>query len=144
VVTPYDAGPAAAGFVSRDGHEALAIATLKQDPLKSGVKYSDLRSEIGPTAPLQLSVTGGLAINNAFTTQLGHDLSIATQTSVPVTAILLLLVFGTVVAAGLPLGVGALAVLGGLGGLFVMARFTDVSQYATDLTALIGLGVGVD
>ncbi len=144
VVTPYDAGPAAAGFVSRDGHEALAIATLKQDPLKSGVKYSDLRPEIGPSAPLQLSVTGGLAINNAFTTQLGHDLSIATQTSVPVTAILLLLVFGTVVAAGLPLGVGALAVLGGLGGLFVMARFTDVSQYATDLTALIGLGVGVD
>jgi RND superfamily putative drug exporter len=144
VATPYDAGPAGAGLVSRDGHEALAVVTLRQDPARSGVKYADLRPEIGPSAPLEVSATGGLAITNAFTTQLGHDLSIASRASVLVTAILLLLVFGTVVAAGLPLGVGALAVLSGLGGLFVMARFTDVSQYATDLTALIGLGVGVD
>jgi uncharacterized membrane protein YdfJ with MMPL/SSD domain len=53
-------------------------------------------------------------------------------------------VFGTVVAALLPLGVGALAVAGGFAGIFVLARFVDVSQYATDLTALVGLGVGID
>src|SRR5262249_55601301 len=79
-----------------------------------------------------------------FTTQLGHDLSTAGRTSLPITAILLLLVFGTVIAALLPLGVGALAVMGGFAGIFVLARFVDVSQYATDLTALVGLGVGID
>ena len=144
IVTPYDGGPAAASLVSRDQHEALAIIALKDDPQASKATYSDLRAEVGPTGPLQVSGTGGLAINAAFNTELGHDLSTASRTSLPITAVLLLLVFGTVVAALLPLGVGALAVAGGFGGIFVLARFIDVSQYATDLTALVGLGVGID
>ena len=144
ILTPYDAGPAAASLVSRDQHEALAIVTLKDDPRANKATYSDLRSELGPSGSLQVLGTGNLAINAAFTDQLGHDLSTASRTSLPITAILLLLVFGTVIAALLPLGVGALAVTGGFAGIFVLARFVDVSQYATDLTALIGLGVGID
>src|SRR5262249_9225749 len=144
IMTPYDAGPAAAGLVSRDQHQALAIVTLKDDQQASKATYSDLRGELGPTGPLKVLGTGGLAINDAFNTELGHDLSTASRTSLPITGILLLLVFGTVVAALLPLGVGALAVAGGLGGIFLLARFIDVSQYATDLTALVGLGVGID
>src|SRR5215471_14238032 len=144
IMTPYDAGPAAASLVSRNQHEALAIVTLKDDPQASNATYSDLRGELGPTGPLQVLGTGGLAINAAFNTELGHDLSTASRTSLPITALLLRLVFGTVVAALLPLGVGALAVAGGFGGIFVLARLVDVSQYATDLTALVGLGVGID
>jgi RND superfamily putative drug exporter len=144
VLTPYDAGPAAAGLVSRDRHEALAIVTLEQGRRAQQATYAELHAELGPSAPLQVLATGNLAINAAFTTQLGHDLSAAGRTSLPITAVLLLLVFGTVVAALLPLGVGGLAVAGGFGGIFVLARFTDVSQYATDLTALVGLGVGID
>ena len=144
IMTPYDAGPAAAGLVSRDQHQALAIVTLKDDQQASKATYSDLRGELGPTGPLKVLGTGGLAINDAFNTELGHDLSTASRTSLPITGILLLLVFGTVVAALLPLGVGALAVAGGFGGIFLLARFIDVSQYATDLTALVGLGVGID
>src|SRR5215471_2721125 len=144
IVTPYSGGPAAAALVSRDQHEALAVVTLEDDQQASRATYSDLRAEVGPAGPLQVQGTGDLAINDAFATQLGHDLSTASRTSLPITAILLLLVFGTVVAALLPLGVGALAVAGGFAGIFVLARFTDVSQYATDLTALIGLGVGID
>src|SRR5262252_9350479 len=144
IMTPYDAGPAAASLVSRDQHEALAIVTLKDDQQASKATYSDLRGELGPSGPLQVLGTGNLAINAAFTDQLGHDLSTASRTSLPITAILLLLVFGTVIAALLPLGVGALAVAGGFGGIFLLARFIDVSQYATDLTALVGFGVGID
>src|SRR5215471_1866347 len=144
IMTPYDGGPAAASLVSRDQHEALAIVTLRDDQQASKATYSDLRAEVGPTGPLQVLGTGGLAINAAFNTELGHDLSSASRTSLPITAVLLLLVFGTVVAALLPLGVGALAVAGGFGGIFLLARFIDVSQYATDLTALVGFGVGID
>jgi RND superfamily putative drug exporter len=144
ILTPYNAGPAAANLISRDQHEALAIVTLKDTPQANKATYSDLHSELGPSGPLQVSGTGGLAINAAFNTELGHDLSNASRASLPITAILLLLVFGTVVAAFLPLGVGALAVAGGFGGIFILARFIDVSQYATDLTALVGLGVGID
>src|SRR5215471_17913223 len=144
IVTPYSGGPAAAALVSRDHHEALAVVTLEDNRQANAATYSDLHAEVGPAGPLQVLGTGDLAINDAFSTQLGHDLSAASRTSLPITAILLLLVFGTVVAALLPLGVGALAVAGGFAGIFVLARFTDVSQYATDLTALIGLGVGID
>jgi RND superfamily putative drug exporter len=144
IVTPYNAGPAAAGLVSRDGHEALAIVTLKDTQQAKRASYSELTDELGPSSPLQVTGTGDLAIKAAFNTQSEQDLVAAGQPSLPITAILLLLVFGTVVAALLPLGVGALGVLGGFGCIFFLARFTDVSQYATDLTALVGLGVGID
>jgi RND superfamily putative drug exporter len=144
IMTPYTAGPAAAGLVSRDGHEALAIVTLTDTQQAKQASYSDLRDELRPSSPLQVMGTGELAIKEAFNTQSEHDLGSASRTSLPITAILLLLVFGTVVAALLPLSVGALAVLGGFGGIFALARFTDVSLYATDVTALIGLGVGID
>ncbi|MBO0703366.1 MAG: MMPL family transporter, partial [Candidatus Dormibacteraeota bacterium] len=144
VQTPYDPGPASAGLVSRSGREALAVVTLKNTPQAGKVTYADLKGEIGPSGPLEVTATGGLAITEAFQNQLAHDLGSAGRYSLPITAVLLLLVFGTVMAALLPLGVGAVAVLGGLGGVFVLARFTNVSQYATDLTALIGLGVGID
>jgi RND superfamily putative drug exporter len=129
IITPHDAGPAAASLVSRDQHEALAIVALKDDPLASKATYSDLSGELGPSGPLQVLGTGGLAINAAFNTELGHDLSNASRTSLPITAVLLLLVFGTVVAALLPLGVGALAVAGGFGGIFLLARFIDYSLF---------------
>ena len=144
VQTPYDPGPAAAGLISRSGHEALVVVTLKNTAQAAQATYDQLRPVVGPADPLTVTATGSLAINAAFQTQLAHDLGSASRYSLPVTALLLLLVFGTVIAAILPLGVGAVAVLGGLGGVFVLAGFTNVSQYATDLTALIGLGVGID
>jgi RND superfamily putative drug exporter len=55
-----------------------------------------------------------------------------------------LIVFATVVSAVLPLGVGGFAVLGGLAGVGLLARVTDVSTYATNIVTLIGLGVAID
>lgn len=144
VVTPYPPGPGSATLVSRDRHQALAIVILKDTPQAQRATYADLRRELGPSQPLQVTGTGGLAIDAAFIDQLDHDLRSATKFSLPVTGILLLLVFGTVVAALLPLGMGGLAVLGGLGATFMLARTADISQYATDLIALVGLGVGID
>jgi RND superfamily putative drug exporter len=53
-------------------------------------------------------------------------------------------VFGSVVAALVPLGVGILAVVGGIAGMFLIARVTDVSVYALNVVTLIGLGVAID
>src|SRR5207245_1009636 len=50
----------------------------------------------------------------------------------------------SLVAAGLPLGVGVLTIVGGLAGTFFLNRFTDVSQYALNIVTLIGLGVSID
>jgi RND superfamily putative drug exporter len=54
------------------------------------------------------------------------------------------LIFASFVAALLPISVGVLAIVGGVGGTLFLARFTDVSQYAINVVTLIGLGVAID
>src|SRR5206468_11493349 len=75
---------------------------------------------------------------------LESDLQRAEFVTLPATLILLILIFATIVAAGLPLGVGILTIVGGIGGTFFLNRFTDVSQYALNIVTLIGLGVAID
>jgi RND superfamily putative drug exporter len=144
VDTPYTVAPAArAGLVSRDGHEALALVSLR-DPLSTALRYYPaLRSEVAPS-PLSVKATGTVAINQAFNSTLESDLRRAELVSLPVTLVLLLLIFASAVAALLPLGVGVLTILGGLGGTLLLANVTDVSQYALNVVTLIGLGVSVD
>ncbi len=55
-------------------------------------------------------------------------------------AVLLLLVFGSVVAALLPLVVGGLAMAGAIAGMFLLARLVSVSIYAPNIVSMIGLG----
>jgi RND superfamily putative drug exporter len=64
--------------------------------------------------------------------------------TLPVTLVLLVVIFASLVAAGLPLGVGVLTILGGVAGTFFLTRFTDVSQYSLNIVTLIGLGVSID
>src|SRR5205823_6168461 len=88
--------------------------------------------------------TGLLAINNGFNDVLQQDLRRAETVSLPLALVLLLVVFGSFVAALVPLGVGVLAVVGGIAGMFLVAPVTDVSVYALNVVTLIGLGVAID
>jgi len=129
VSTPYNQGiPLLPNLVSKDGHRALVDQV-------AGEVHS-------PT--LSVVTTGNVAINKAFDTTLETDLQRAEYISLPVSLVLLLLIFGAVVAAGLPIGVGVLAILGGVAATLTLARFTDVSQYALNIVTLIGLGVAID
>lgn len=145
VMTPYNVPTpaAAATLISKDGHRALAIISLKDGPAESR-KYVDEVSGKVHSRQLQVLATGTVAINHAFDTTLESDLKRAEYVSLPITLLLLVLVFGAVVAAILPLGTGILAVLGGVGGTLFLARFTDMSTYAINIVTLIGLGVAID
>src|SRR5262249_13649495 len=120
VVTPYEQ-PAAqrAAYVSRDGHEALVVVSLKDQSRVAGDYYQSLRDEIHP-GPLTVRGTGNVPINRAFSTTLESDLQRAELVSLPVTLVLLVLVFGSLLAAFLPLSVGGLTILGGLGGTLLL------------------------
>jgi RND superfamily putative drug exporter len=145
VHTPYDApSPAAAqSLVSKDGREALVSVDVKATGNRATDDYAALRREVRPTG-LTVTGTGQVPINHAFNTTLESDLQRAERVSLPVALVLLLLIFGSVVAAGLPLGVGVLTILAGLAGTFLLSRWTDVSQYALNVVTLIGLGVAID
>ena len=145
LVDPYTAADARTkqAFISRDGHEALVSVELRSSGMQAWRDYDALRGEVkSPT--LTVTGTGFVPINQAFNTTLESDLQRAETVTLPVTLILLVIIFASVVAAGLPLGVGILTILGGLAGTFFLNRFTDVSQYALNIVTLIGLGVSID
>ncbi|HUC06442.1 MAG TPA: MMPL family transporter [Acidimicrobiales bacterium] len=73
-----------------------------------------------------------------------HDLVRAEMVAVPVTMVLLVLVFGSVVAAAMPLTIGAVSVLGTLLALRVMSGLTPISVFAVNLTTVLGLGLAID
>ncbi|HEY6117556.1 MAG TPA: MMPL family transporter [Candidatus Dormibacteraeota bacterium] len=144
IVTPYTVQPvAAAALTSRDGHEALVIVEIRATGQKGWPIYNDLRGRVHSDT-LSVRGTGFLPINQAFNTTLETDLQRAETVTLPVTLILLIVIFASIVAAGLPLGVGVLTIVGGIGGTFFLNRFTDVSQYAINIVTLIGLGVSID
>jgi putative drug exporter of the RND superfamily len=87
---------------------------------------------------------GQLGVGNDVTNQVAKDLALAESIAVPLTLILLLLAFGSAVAAALPLVVGLLAIAGAFAVLDVLGHLTDVSTYAINLTTAMGLGLGID
>jgi RND superfamily putative drug exporter len=144
VTTPYTAPVAAqASYISRDQHEALVIVALKDNASISKVYIPAVLAEIHP-GNLTMLATGGVLISQAFNQTLEGDLQRAEYLALPITLLMLVLIFASIIAASLPLGVGLLAIVGGVGGTLFLARFTDVSTYAINIITLIGLAVAID
>jgi RND superfamily putative drug exporter len=143
VLTAYDPVPQAASLVSKDQRRLVAVVAVKDDSVAAQKYYEELRAKVTSNV-LSVAATGYLAINHDFNKILESDLQRAEIVSLPLALVLLLLVFGTVLAAMLPLGVGMLAVVGGIAATFALSHSTDVSQYALNIVTLIGLGVAID
>ena len=98
----------------------------------------------GDQAPIAVTAGGGAVANADINTQVSKDLMVAESIAVPLIAILLFVVFGSLVAALLPLVVGGIAVLGTFAELSILGSVTDVSVFAINLTTALGLGLGID
>jgi putative drug exporter of the RND superfamily len=144
IETPFDV-PAeqARAMTTTDGHRVFAQVNLKDDYPTARQYYKQLRAKVH-SDHLQVLGTGNVAIGSDFDKYLESDLQRAEVVSLVIIVPLLLIVFATVVSMLLPLGVGGLAVVGGLAGVGLLARFTDVSTYSTNIVTLIGLGVAID
>jgi len=144
IETPFDV-PAeqAKAMTSTDGHHIFAQVSLKDDYATARQFYQQLRTKVH-SSQLEVLGTGNVAIGNEFDKYLQSDLQRAEVVSLLIILPLLLIVFATVISALLPLGVGVFAVLGGLAGVGLLARVTDVSTYSTNIVTLIGLGVAID
>ncbi len=142
--TPFDVPTEQAkAMTSKDGHHIFAQVSLKDDYPTARQFYKQMRTEVH-SDQLEVLGTGAVAIGADFDKYLQSDLQRAELVSLILILPLLLIVFATVVSAVLPLGVGGFAVLGGLAGVGLLARVTDVSTYATNIVTLIGLGVAID
>ncbi|MFG2498640.1 MMPL family transporter [Streptomyces sp. NPDC048441] len=131
---------------SKDGREAMVLAHVKGDDTdRDKNAESIIDAYTGPyEGALTIKAGGGAAVTSEMGTQSGEDLLLAEGIAVPLTLLLLLLVFGSLVAALLPLAIGLIAIAGTFAELYVLGSVTDVSVFAINLTTALGLGLGID
>ena len=102
------------------------------------------RERLRDAPGLTVELAGGPAFYGDVQAVSERDLQRSEIISLPLAALALLLVFGSVVAAGVPLVVGGASVLVALAGIFLIAQITPMSIFVLNLATLLGLGLGVD
>ncbi len=133
-------------FKSTDGTAAYIFVYLKSDDFTEidslGGYYQDKYE--GEFQNQRIRVAGGAIFANSINSRIQDDLKISEAISIPLTFIMLVLVFGALVASAMPLVIGVTAILGTFFGLYLLTLVTDVSVFALNLTTGLGLGLGID
>ncbi|MFI1400674.1 MMPL family transporter [Streptomyces sp. NPDC020681] len=128
-----------------DGRQALIAARIQGDEKAAAEVLERIAPDYrGAHGPVEVSLGGPVAVQHEMTTTIQEDLLRAEMIALPVTLVLLIMVFGSAVAALLPLGVGIVAILGTNAVLRGITEFADVSVFAQNLTTALGLGLAID
>lgn len=130
--------------ISADGHTAYDIVFLDLPPDDSPEAVPILRERLRDAPGLEVELAGGPAFYGDVQEVSERDLQRSELISLPLAALALLLVFGSLVAAGVPLVVGGASVLVALAAIFVIASVMPMSIFVLNLATLLGLGLGVD
>jgi RND superfamily putative drug exporter len=128
----------------RDGDRALVLARIEGDQNEVNHRVEDLADYQRSDDGITVEVTGFAQVFSEVGTTIEDDLVRAESIALPITLVLLLLVFGTVVSASLPLAIGALSVVGTLAVLQLINMVTEVSIFSLNLTTAMGLGLAID
>ena len=130
-------------LVNDDHSLAFASIGLKGDDEQTLKDFRTIQGALTDTsAPVEIA--GATAVADALDNGMSHDISRAEKAALPLVGILLLVVFGSVVAACMPLVVGGLSILGSLGILSILAGFSQVNVFAQAVVTLLGLGLAID
>ncbi|HYN19110.1 MAG TPA: MMPL family transporter, partial [Actinomycetes bacterium] len=130
---------------SADGHQALVLGRITGDEEGLDARAAALTGAYArDDAAVGVQVGGQAQVFREVGEQVEADLVRAEAIAVPITLLLLVLVFASAVAGILPLAVGGFAIVGTLLVLRVLAEVTDVSIYALNLTTALGLGLAID
>jgi uncharacterized membrane protein YdfJ with MMPL/SSD domain len=133
-------------FVATDQRTTYAVLTLAgADPERRLESFHKIADAVR-TAPagLDVQVGGETAVFDEVNTQTEHDIVQAETISLPIVLVLLVVVFGGLVAAGLPLFVGGLSILGAFVVLRGLSLVTDVSVFSINIVTMIGFGLAID
>jgi RND superfamily putative drug exporter len=137
------------GMVSADRHATYAVLQLTgADDGARQNSYDAVKAELTPASlaasGVTASVAGGVPAGEAISNEVGADIGKAEMLSMPVLLILLLVIFGSLASAFLPLVIGAAGILGGFTVLRLLTMVTNVSVYSVNITTILGLGLGID
>jgi RND superfamily putative drug exporter len=132
---------------SDDGDRALVVARIEgtDDEVDERIEHlTTAYQREADAGGIAVEVGGSARVFNEVGTTIEEDLLTAEMIALPITLVLLVLIFGSVVAASLPLLVGMLSILGTFLVLQVLSGFTDVSIFALNLTTALGMGLAID
>jgi len=132
---------------SADGTKAFAAIGLKGDgeqTLKDYRAIEDALYDIELPAGAEVQVAGATAIAGALDSGMADDIARAEKIGLIFVAVILLFVFGSVVAAAMPLVVGILSILGSLSVLSLLAQVQQVNVFSQSVITLLGLGLAID
>ena len=142
VSSPADAGNA--DMVSDDGHTAYATIFLNVELDAAMDIYPEVRERAQQSENLRVWATGGIPIVAEIRDYSESDLQRAEVVTFPLVLVALVVVFGGLVAAGIPVALGGASVGVTLGLLYFVAQATEMSIFSLNLISLLGLGVAID
>jgi uncharacterized membrane protein YdfJ with MMPL/SSD domain len=132
-------------FVSTNQHSTYVAVQLAQPGpgATKDTEYAAIASLL-TAPPLRVTLGGPLLANEQINKQTGTDIERAEIMTFPIVLVLLLFVFGSVVAALLPLAIGVVAILGAFAIVHVLTLSTNISIFALNIITGMGLGLAID
>ena len=127
-----------------DGFYSINTIYFDIDRKESKIVMTELHESLTIGGDFQGWATDGIAIDWMFDERIKNDLVKAELVSGPLSLMILGIVFGSIMAALLPVGVGVGTVLAAIGMTIWLSNITDVTVYATNIISLIGIGVSID
>jgi RND superfamily putative drug exporter len=133
--------------ISSDGHTLTATVGLSDDQnqaLQHAEELNDIVSGASSEFPGTALLTGSPVFYASFSETTTHDLERAERIALPITLLILILAFGSLVAAGMPLALALLSLAISFGIISAIAATTTVSIFTQNVASMIGIGVGID
>jgi uncharacterized membrane protein YdfJ with MMPL/SSD domain len=131
-------------FVSRDGSSTYALALIDANGVRNSAKLVTAVEDSAAAQGLRATATGATVVNDDVTLAVERGLVRAEIIAIPLTILFLVLIFGGLVAAGLPLITGAIGIVATLAITCAISFVTPQSVFAFNLVTMLGLGLGVD
>jgi len=128
-------------IVGLDPHDKAVEALVPILRSKADWMEGQLRSQY---PNIQMEITGETPLTFDLRKVSADDVRHAEERAMPVTLLLLLLAFGSLVAALLPLGIGVLSISMALGAAALLAHYLHLSILVQNLATMLGLGLGID
>jgi uncharacterized membrane protein YdfJ with MMPL/SSD domain len=146
VQSPLD--PDNAGQIAASGHAALVEFEIRGDPDEAVDSIGPILDRVDVAQQIHpayfIGEFGNASAEDAVVTAYGEDLGKAGELSLPITLLILVIAFGSLIAAGIPLLLALTAVFGTFGLVALSSHVVPMANEASALVLLIGLAVGVD
>ncbi len=134
-------------LVSEDKHTTILPFVMTGDHEEAEDNIGgvlDVVDDANQTEGFEVLIAGGASIGDEFQRQAQHDLERGESIGVPIAVLVLVLVFGSLVAAGVPLLLGILGIVVAVGVSALLGQAFQLSFFVTNIITMMGLAVGID